>query len=101
MRGYRESFGRWSDINVILIIDASRMHKTGHLAFVLVQFIIIVVHGGFGLFRYHVSIQVLPESGYSLTTEHAKDISLLLCELWGGFSAERGEIVLQKVRHAG
>lgn len=77
------------------------MHETGHLAFILIQLIVIVVHGGFGLFRDQVSIQVLPKPGHSLATEYTEDVSLLLCELWGSFSAECGEIVSQEVRDAG
>lgn len=100
-RGYRSSFGRWPDINVVFVVDACRVHETGHLAFILVQLVVVVIHGGFGLFRYHVSIQVLPKPSYAFATEYTEDVSLLLCEFRGSFSTECCEVVSQKVRHAG
>lgn len=99
-RGYRSSFGRWPDVNIIFVIDAGCMHKPGHLALILVQFVVVIVHGGFGLFGYHVSIQVLPEPGHAFTTEDTENVSLLLCEFRWSFSAECGEVISQKVRDA-
>lgn len=37
------------DINVIFVVETRVLHQTGHLAFVCVQFFVIVVHGDFGL----------------------------------------------------
>lgn len=99
-RGYRSSFGGWPDVNVFFVIDARCMHEPSHLAFILVQFIVVVVHGGFGLFGDHVSIQVFPEPSHTFTTENTEHVSLLLRELRWSFSAERGEIISQKVRDA-
>jgi hypothetical protein len=96
--GYRISFVGRPDIDIIFVIEVRRMHQSGHLALVFVQFFVVIVHGGLRLFshRADVSIQVFAEPGHALATEDAEDVSLLLCELWWGFPAECSKVVLKE-----
>lgn len=79
------------------------MHQSGHLALVFVQLFVIIVHRGLRhvSHRSDVAVQVFAEPGHALTTEYAEDVSLLLRELWGSFSAESSKVVFQESLNAG
>jgi hypothetical protein len=91
------------DIIIVSIVDDSCVHQPSHLAFIFVQFFVVIVHRGFGFFlelRF-MSVQVIPESFDTITAEHTEDIPLLLRKLWGSFSAECSEVFSQKLLDAG
>jgi hypothetical protein len=90
-------------IIVVVVVDACGMHQTSHLPLVFVQLFIVVVHSGFGFFgmRRHISIQELAKPSHALTAEHTKDISLLLSELWWGFSTKCREVFVEECLHTG
>lgn len=91
------------DVHVVLVVDASGVHEASRLPHVFVQFLVIVVHGGLGLFqmRSEISVQILAEPGDALATEDAENIALLGSKLGRGFSAKRGEVIAQECRYAG
>lgn len=93
-RGYQS----WEcfDIDVVFVVDARSIHKTGHLTRIFVQLVIVIVHGGFGF----ISVQEVPELGYTIPTEDTKYISLLLCKLRWGFSAKLSEGRAQELRNS-
>lgn len=90
------------DVHVFFVVDARGIHQAGHLSLVFVQFFIIVVHSGFGFFRMrrHLSIQILAKPSHALAAEHTEDISLLLSELWWGFSTECREVIFEERLHS-
>lgn len=91
------------DIIIVSVVDDSCVHQPSHLAFIFVQFFVVIVHRSFGPFLelWFTSVQVVPESIDTITAEHTEDIPLLLRELWGGFSAECSEVVSQEILDAG
>ena len=91
------------DIIIISVIDGGRVHQTSHLAFIFIQFFVVIVHRGFGFFLelWFTLVQVVPESIDTITAEHTEDVPLLLRELWGGFSAECSEVFSQELLDAG
>lgn len=91
-RGYQS----WKcfDIDVIFVVDARSIHKSGHLTRIFVQLVIVIIHGGFGF----ISVQEVPELGHTVPTEHTEYISLLLRKLRWGFSAKLSEGRVQELR---
>lgn len=100
--GVSYSIMKRPDVDIVFVIDACGVHQSGHLALVFVQFFVVIVHGGLGLFGHRrcISIQVFSKPSHTIAAEYTEDISLLLCKLWWGFSAEGSEVLSQKFRDA-
>lgn len=79
------------------------MHQASHLALVLVQFFVIVIHGSLVHFRGRGggSVQVVAELLDAVTTEYTEHLSLLMREFRRCLATEFGELVPQEFLHSG
>lgn len=75
-------------IDIVVVTDARCMHQASHLALVFVQLFVVIVHGGLLLEWGWFLVQIFAKSSYPIAAKDAEYVSLLLSELWRGFSTE-------------
>lgn len=78
------------------------MHQARDLALVFVQFLVVIVHGDFGLLavRRHDPAQEVAKAVDALAAEDAEELALLLRELWRRVAAECGQFVAEELLDA-
>ena len=81
---------RMAHINKILIVNARGIHQARHLALIVVQLVIVIVHRGLGVLADGTrgAVEKVAQSAHALAAEDAEDFTLRWCELWRCFAAE-------------
>lgn len=77
-------------VNKILIVDARGIHQAGHLALVVVQLIVVVVHRCLRVLADgpRGAVEEVAQPAYAIAAEDAEDFALRRCELWRCFAAK-------------
>jgi hypothetical protein len=76
---------------LVIVIDSGCIHKTGHMAFIFIELIIIIIHSCFRLL-VETSVKEIPKLTNTVTAENAEDVPLLGGKLWRSITAEYSEI---------
>ena len=83
-----------SDVNIVVIVNRRRMHQARHLALLLIQLFVIVVHGRFGQVarRLHNSVEKIAQPMDPVPAKDAEYLPLLVRKLGGRLAAEDREL---------
>lgn len=93
------SLGLRYNVQKVFVVQASSVHQASNMAFVFVQFFVLVVHGGARLSQHDelsTSIEKIAQPVDAFATEDAEDLTLLLSKFGWGFSTKGSEIVSQE-----
>lgn len=74
----------------VIVMNASSIHKSGHLAFVLIELIRIIVHSP--LLIISRPVKKISQVGHAVTAKNTEDITLLWCEFGRCLTAESGKV---------